>query len=199
MWSDELRRLFQHVPASGDGFQLVSLSSTHASAGTFYHTIITTDTAKLDYHLYTSPLPHITNPPLSSLPNHSFFIPDDIRRTLQARHDATYTGTATGPDLGIYHSLVRLGPPTSVPSKVYTHPAPVYRAVSSVDGNVYAIRRIEGDSSVLWGSEHAKPAVWGRVQAGQRGCFWSYRYVEAIRTSQYRHLERSLHHKGVQR
>lgn len=102
----------------------------------------------LDYHLYTSPLPHIANPPLTSHPLHSFFIPDDLRLSIQSRHEAIYT-SPSGPtglpaELGVYHSLVSLGAPQSLPSRVYGHPAPVYRAVSSVDGNVYALRRIEG-------------------------------------------------------
>ncbi|KAK1921730.1 poly(A)-specific ribonuclease [Papiliotrema laurentii] len=106
----------------------------------------------LDYHLYTAPLPHITNPSLSSHPLHSFFIPDDLRRTLTSRHEATYA-TPSAPtglpnELGVYHNLVPLGaPPGQGPgqgSRVWGHPAPIYKATSSVDGNVYALRRIEG-------------------------------------------------------
>jgi hypothetical protein len=109
---------------------------------------------QLDYHLYTAPLPHITNPSLSSHPLHSFFIPDDLRRTLTSRHEATYA-TPSGPtglpnELGVYHNLVPLGaPPGQGPgqgSRVWGHPAPIYKATSSVDGNVYALRRIEGES-----------------------------------------------------
>ncbi|WWC86744.1 uncharacterized protein L201_001622 [Kwoniella dendrophila CBS 6074] len=113
----------------------------------------------LDQHLYVSPLPHISNPPISHHPLHSFFISDDLRRTLQSKHDLTYLGTQSGStpglptELGIYHSLriidnlnhIQLPPNNqNPPSKVYIHPAPVYKAVSSVDGNVYCLRRIEG-------------------------------------------------------
>ncbi|WVR04775.1 hypothetical protein IAU60_001787 [Kwoniella sp. DSM 27419] len=110
----------------------------------------------LDQHLYVSPLPHVANPPLNHHPLHSFFIPDDLRRAFQAKLAATYTGTsgsASGlpAELGIYHSLRPLGqstPPapgaSGAASKVYIHPAPVYKALSSVDGNMYCLRRIEG-------------------------------------------------------
>ncbi|WRT64611.1 uncharacterized protein IL334_001544 [Kwoniella shivajii] len=126
----------------------------------------------LDQHLYVSPLPHLTNPPVSHHPLHSFFIPDDLRRNLQAKHDATYLGSQSGSspglpsELGIYHSLQLLGQSqsgNSPPSKVYAHPAPVYKAVSSVDGNVYCLRRIEGYKLV---NEAAFGAVdtWRRMR-----------------------------------
>ncbi|WWD07489.1 hypothetical protein V865_005590 [Kwoniella europaea PYCC6329] len=136
----------------------------------------------LDHHLYVSPLPHISNPPISHHPLHSFFIPDDLRRTLQSKHDVTYQGlqAGSGPglpsELGIYHSL-RVIENTNIPqqqnqstsqnqnqpSKVYIHPAPVYKAVSSVDGNVYTLRRIEGYKLV---NENAFGAIdtWRRMR-----------------------------------
>ncbi|WWD21651.1 hypothetical protein CI109_106137 [Kwoniella shandongensis] len=103
----------------------------------------------LDHHLYTSPLPHVSN--ATHHPLNSFFIPDDLRRIIQSRQEAVYTGTQSGSaaglptELGVYHSLIPIGPAQgTTPSKVYGHPAPVYKAVSSVDGNVYCLRRIEG-------------------------------------------------------
>lgn len=90
----------------------------------------------------------MTNPPISAHPLHSFFIPDDLRRTLTARHEATYA-TPSAPtglpaELGVYHNLVPLGQPAGQGSRVWGHPAPIYKATSTVDGNVYALRRIEG-------------------------------------------------------
>jgi hypothetical protein len=106
-----------------------------------------TNRFQLDYHLYTAPLPHVSSNLQTSNPLHSFFIPDDLRRTFQARHEATYLPVGPSPgipsELGVYHSLVQLEGPGG-PSRVYGHPAPVYRAVSTVDGNVYCLRRIEG-------------------------------------------------------
>ncbi|KAK8847561.1 hypothetical protein IAR55_005420 [Kwoniella newhampshirensis] len=124
----------------------------------------------LDYHLYTSPLSHVSNPPPSHHPLHSFFIPDDLRRTIQSRQEAIYTGTQSGSaaglpaELGVYHSLIPIGPAQgTTPSKVYGHPAPVYKAMSSVDGNVYCLRRIEGFKLV---NEAAFGAIdtWRRIK-----------------------------------
>ncbi|KAL7419181.1 PAB-dependent poly(A)-specific ribonuclease subunit 3 [Cryptotrichosporon argae] len=105
----------------------------------------------LDHHLYVSPLPHVANPPLTHQPMHAFFIPDDLRRALTARHEAAYFHPGPQPgvpqEVHVYHSLVRLEQPASAAagvSKVYHWPAPVYRGTSSVDGNVYCLRRIEG-------------------------------------------------------
>ncbi|RSH92338.1 PAB-dependent poly(A)-specific ribonuclease subunit 3 [Saitozyma podzolica] len=120
----------------------------------------------LDYHLYTAPLPHVSSNLQTSNPLHSFFIPDDLRRTFQARHEATYLPVGPSPgipsELGVYHSLVQLEGPGG-PSRVYGHPAPVYRAVSTVDGNVYCLRRIEGFKLV---SETAFQAIdnWRRMR-----------------------------------
>ncbi|WOO77158.1 PAN2-PAN3 deadenylation complex subunit PAN3 [Vanrija pseudolonga] len=99
---------------------------------------------QLDQHLYTAPLPHVA----TRQPMHSFFIPDDLRRMIHARQEATYAnpGISAGlpSEVHVYHSLVPLGNPNPSISRVYHHPAPVYRANSTVDGNVYALRRIEG-------------------------------------------------------
>lgn len=79
---------------------------------------------------------------------HSFFVPDDLRRMIQARHEATYAnpGVSTGlpAEVHVYHNLVPLGNPNPPVSRVFHHPAPVYRANSTVDGHAYCLRRIEG-------------------------------------------------------
>jgi PAB-dependent poly(A)-specific ribonuclease subunit 3 len=49
----------------------------------------------------------------------------------------------------VYHSLIALGTEPKGGSRVYGHPAPVYRATSEVDGSVYILRRIEGESLSL--------------------------------------------------
>lgn len=125
------------------------------------------DTYKLDYNLYSAPLPHVSAPSIAQHPLHGFYIPDDLRRFLSARNEAnwidpnlhpnptSHNGQTLPSELGVYHSLVPLDPAqpppngTSTkinhpPSRVYAHPAPVYRATSSVDGRNYALRRMEG-------------------------------------------------------
>ncbi|WVQ79899.1 hypothetical protein IAT38_001999 [Cryptococcus sp. DSM 104549] len=124
---------------------------------------------QLDYHLYTSPLPHISNNPLHPAHPHSFFISDDLRRTLQARQEAVYAGSIGGSaaglptELGVYHSLIPLGHTQgqTPPSRVYGLPSPVYRATSEVDGNAYCLRRVEGFKLV-------NEAAFGAVETWRR-------------------------------
>jgi PAB-dependent poly(A)-specific ribonuclease subunit 3 len=125
-------------------------------------------------------LPAVTN--LTEHPLHSFFIPDDLRRFLAARQEATYAPTPFVPtnvlpaEVGVYHSLVCLGSANSIPSRVYGHPAPTYRAVSSVDGGVVCLRRIEGMSiSLGTGIELTQPgyklvneAAFGAIDTWKR-------------------------------
>lgn len=100
---------------------------------------------------------------------HSFFIPDELRRMLQARQEATYAnpGASAGlpSEVHVYHNLVPLGPAAaqSNVSRVYHHPGPVYRATSTIDGNVYCLRRIEG---FKLSSEQAFAAVetWRQIR-----------------------------------
>ena len=105
---------------------------------------------ELTHHLYTPSLPFISNPPMQKHPLHSFFIPDDLRHMIQARQDATHLGNVPVPGLphevGPYHSLMPLDRRMGV-SKIYGYPTPLYRAVSSIDGGVYCLRRVEGESA----------------------------------------------------
>jgi hypothetical protein len=103
---------------------------------------------ELTHHLYTPSLPFLSNPPMAKHPLHSFFMPDDLRHMIQARHDATYLGNVPvqglPTEVGPYHSLMPLDHRMGV-SKSYGYQAPVYRAISSIDGGVYCLRRIEGE------------------------------------------------------
>ena len=70
---------------------------------------------------------------------------------IQARHDATHlgsvpSGTGLPTEVGPYHSLMPLDHRMGI-SKTYGYQAPVYRAVSSVDGGIYCLRRVEGGCS----------------------------------------------------
>ncbi|GMK59263.1 hypothetical protein CspeluHIS016_0702780 [Cutaneotrichosporon spelunceum] len=100
-----------------------------------------------EYHMYTGPLPHLAP---GRQPMHSFFIPDDTRRMIHSRQEATFAnpGISQGlpAEVHVYHSLVPLGNPATMNnvSRMFHHPGPVYRATSTVDGNVYCLRRLEG-------------------------------------------------------
>ncbi|EIW71105.1 hypothetical protein TREMEDRAFT_37565 [Tremella mesenterica DSM 1558] len=81
---------------------------------------------------------------------HAFFIPDDIRRMVQARQTATYArppqeiSLKLPDEVSSYHNLIPIGLAMPPRSQVYGYPSPIYKAISSVDGNVYALRRIAG-------------------------------------------------------
>ena len=100
------------------------------------------------------------------------------------------TGLPT--ELGVYHNLVPLGAPPGQGSRVWGHPAPVYKATSTVDGNVYALRRIEGGLSVLF-------KLKKRLQIGQRTSIWCDRYLATDETSEYRRTSRGVYDESVQR
>jgi len=71
---------------------------------------------------------------------------------IQARQDATHLGNVPVPgvphEVGPYHSLMPLDRRMGI-SKIYGYPTPLYRAVSSIDGGVYCLRRVEGESAGL--------------------------------------------------
>ena len=92
------------------------------------------------YHLYSQPPP-------TTLYNH--FISDDIREELTKRSEISVTAPPPGlllPDeIQGYHTLV---PIESITTERYSGlNTIVYRATSSADGGLYALRRIE---SMIW-------------------------------------------------
>ncbi|SAM09208.1 hypothetical protein [Absidia glauca] len=101
----------------------------------------------LQYHLYTSPLPHVGNLHPHQRAIQSFFIPDQLREQLTRRNEATLTPPPVGMDSSIpqevhvYHSLCPL---EDQPGQFFGHPCWVYKATCSVDGRTYALVRIEG-------------------------------------------------------
>lgn len=116
---------------------------------------------QLDYHLYTSPLPHVGS---SQSPIRSFFLSSSLREDLQKRSAALYeTSPVPIPglpeSLHVYHSLHPLEPGTvgttgpggattvEKSKRVFGLATEVYKAMSEVDGNAYVLRRVEGTSS----------------------------------------------------
>ncbi|KAI8339265.1 hypothetical protein BC941DRAFT_268994 [Chlamydoabsidia padenii] len=101
----------------------------------------------LQYHLYTSPLPHVANLHPHQRSIQSFFIPDQLREQLTRRNEAILTPPPVGMDTNIpqevhvYHSLCPL---EEQPGQFFGHPCWVYKATCSVDGRIYALVRIEG-------------------------------------------------------
>ena len=77
--------------------------------------------------------------------------------------------------MGVYHSLISMGQESKGGSRVYGHPAPVYRATSEVDGSVYILRRIEGgfvvehrDISLTTGFKLVNEQAFGAIDTWRR-------------------------------
>ncbi|KAJ3098041.1 PAB-dependent poly(A)-specific ribonuclease subunit 3, partial [Physocladia obscura] len=125
----------------------------------------------LQYHLYAPPLPYVSNMAPHQKGVHFFFMDDKLRETLQRQSEATYQildpnclchfhsarvnriyfpSLCAAPEAQMlpseihgYHSLFPLDPKPEKLSKVFGFSTSVYKAVSSIDGKPYVLRRIE--------------------------------------------------------
>lgn len=102
----------------------------------------------LNYHLYASLGPRRDQITPYQRTTADFFIPDDVREDLQRKAEATLQ---TFPNSTLpqnvdnhFHSLVALDTVNSRTSATFGYPSWIYKATSSIDGNMYALRRIEG-------------------------------------------------------
>lgn len=102
----------------------------------------------LNYHLYASLGPRREQIAPYQRTTTDFFIPDDLREDLQRKAEATLQ---TFPNSTLpqnvdnhFHSLVALDTVNSRTSTTFGYPSWMYKATSSIDGNTYALRRIEG-------------------------------------------------------
>ncbi|KAH9244169.1 hypothetical protein BASA81_018451 [Batrachochytrium salamandrivorans] len=117
----------------------------------FMHQQTNTPYLPLQYHLYNSALPKVSNLPSNIKSSHYFFIDDNLRENLLKRNEAVQKvvdpSVPDGPNLPItvdsYHTLFPLED-SSTPSKIFGYPTSVYKAIRSVDGKPYILRRIEG-------------------------------------------------------
>lgn len=123
----------------------------------------------LNYHLYASFGPRRDQLSPYQRTTSDFFIPDDLREELQRKAEATLQtfANSTLPQNvdNHYHSLVALDNVAQRTSTSFGYPTWIYKATSSVDGNVYALRRIEGFRLT---SEHAinTKHLWKKVSGG---------------------------------
>ncbi|RUP48567.1 hypothetical protein BC936DRAFT_144400 [Jimgerdemannia flammicorona] len=105
--------------------------------------------SQLQYHLYSTPLPHVSNLHPHQKTIHGFFMPDNLREELLEKNEAVLR-TANAQELNlpselhVYHSLYPLDEHQEKSPKVFGYPTSVYKAVCTVDGRTYALRRIEG-------------------------------------------------------
>ncbi|KAA8900334.1 hypothetical protein FN846DRAFT_909312 [Sphaerosporella brunnea] len=80
---------------------------------------------------------------------HGFFLSDTLREDLQRKGEAALQplphtpGSLLPPSVNEYHSLVPLDMSNQKNTQVFGYPSWVYKAFSSEDPNIYALRRIE--------------------------------------------------------
>lgn len=143
-----------NIDLSQQGLNPYAEQST-AVSGQFY-----TDAVQfrhpLNYHLYASIAPRREQLLPYQRATADFFISDALREELQRKAEATLQvfPNSTLPQNvdNHFHSLVALDTTQQRTATTFGYPSWIYKAVSSVDGNVYALRRIEGFRLT---SEHA--------------------------------------------
>ena len=123
----------------------------------------------LNYHLYASLGPRRDQITPYQRTTADFFIPDDLREDLQRKAEATLQ---TFPNSTLpqnvdnhFHSLVALDTVNSRTSTTFGYPSWIYKATSSIDGNTYALRRIEGFRLTSDQAINTK-AAWKKVVSG---------------------------------
>ncbi|KAF1811441.1 hypothetical protein P152DRAFT_398929 [Eremomyces bilateralis CBS 781.70] len=101
----------------------------------------------LQYHLYAPMAPHRENVLAYQRTAHDFFMPDPEREDLQRKAEATLQvlPNSTLPQrIDHFHSLVPLDTSNQKNLNLFGYQTWLYKAVSSKDGNTYAMRRLEG-------------------------------------------------------
>lgn len=107
----------------------------------------------LNYHLYApAPPPRLSIP----LPPHEtnvnlMFIPNDLREYLQRKNEATLQTLPRSnlPDhINAYHSLVPIDTTFDKGSKVWGVANLIFKLFSNIDGNPYALRKIDNSSLI---------------------------------------------------
>ncbi|KAF9204526.1 PAB-dependent poly(A)-specific ribonuclease subunit 3 [Haplosporangium sp. Z 27] len=103
----------------------------------------------LQYHLYNTPLPHVSNLLPHQKTIHGFFISDTLREELHRKNEMILQ-TVNAQEYGLpeeiheYHSLYPLDLTQEKSTEVFGYQSSVYKSMCSVDGRTYALRRIEG-------------------------------------------------------
>ncbi|KAG0365280.1 PAB-dependent poly(A)-specific ribonuclease subunit 3 [Gamsiella multidivaricata] len=103
----------------------------------------------LQYHLYNTPLPHVSNLSPHQKTIHGFFISDILREELHRKNEMILQ-TVSSQEYGLpeelheYHSLYPLDLTQEKSTEVFGYQSSVYKCMCSADGRTYALRRIEG-------------------------------------------------------
>lgn len=101
------------------------------------------------YHLYTVPLPHVSNLHPHQKTVHSFFMSDKLREELTERNEAIVRNVPTQDlhlpqQVHVYHSLFPLDEHHERSNKTFGYSTKVYKVTCSLDAKPYVFRRIEG-------------------------------------------------------
>jgi len=145
-----------------------------------------------------------------------FFVPDDLREDLQRKAEATLQ---TFPNSTLpqnvdnhFHSLVALDSTNQRTATVFGYPSWVYKATSSIDGNAYALRRIEGfrltsdqaiNTKVAWKKVNSSNVVrihdaFTTQAFGDRSLVVVIDYHPLAQTLQDKHFGRQVGNRGNQ-
>ncbi|RKP35628.1 kinase-like domain-containing protein [Dimargaris cristalligena] len=102
----------------------------------------------LQYHMYSGPPSNVANLPPQQKHIGHFFISDTLRHELTEKNFARLNYTSTDPsipnEVNQYHSLMPLEDTDRGTRGAIGYVTVVYKAQSSRDGLIYALRRIEG-------------------------------------------------------
>ncbi|KAI9888744.1 MAG: PAB-dependent poly(A)-specific ribonuclease subunit 3 [Vezdaea aestivalis] len=101
----------------------------------------------LNYHLYAPLGPHRENLLAYQRTVHDFFISDALREELQRKSEASrqiLPNSTLPQQIDHFHSLVPLDTSHIKSATTFGYPSWVYKATSAKDGNLYALRRLEG-------------------------------------------------------
>ncbi|KAI9791407.1 MAG: PAB-dependent poly(A)-specific ribonuclease subunit 3 [Peltula sp. TS41687] len=102
---------------------------------------------QVQYHLYAPLGPHRENLLPYQRTVHDFFISDGLREELQRKAEASLQilpNSTLPPQIDHFHSLVPLDTTNQKNAATFGYPSWVYKAMSSKDGKLYALRRLEG-------------------------------------------------------
>ncbi|KAF2466335.1 uncharacterized protein BDR25DRAFT_237318 [Lindgomyces ingoldianus] len=135
---------------AGPGHQPSSINPyvqdpTGLSGASYYQNANTFQTSPA-FHLYWPIGPQPTNLLAYQRTAHDFFIPEALREELQKKSEVArqILPNSSLPPIEHYYSLVCLDTAQHKNQSLFGYQSWVYKAVSSKDGNTYALRRLEG-------------------------------------------------------
>lgn len=125
-------------------------------------------THPLSQHHYADLAPYRENMLAYQRLVHDFFIPDRLREDLQSRSNASLQVFLHSnlPNVDPFHTLVTLDTNAPKNTSLFGYPSWIYRANSSKDGHLYALRRLEGFRLTSEAAINAKQPWKGFINAG---------------------------------